>query len=307
MNILVAVNDEVADALVYWLHSQGHHTHTKSATSCQKLVLDYATLKPFLQAKQPIPDHWPEAKHWLLLDALLNNSQLISAMHMGCRHISLAPIQPAHLQQWLDSQPQIIDLACKWLPNNGPKIDTDPMLLPFINCLMTDVWPQEQQKIAAEAMLWRNVALQSEQYKKLNKAYKLDTIEFAQLAYHTVAGEKWLQHHVGSKAALIARQHHEHWDASGYPLAIAGDAICLEARLAKLYDSYVGLRRDKNYAQACDHSTSIYKLAYGDGYLSPSQFDPVLLERLLDKQTTIEALYSSVHLPNLPNVPNVPN
>jgi hypothetical protein len=298
MNILVAVNNEVEDALVYWLHSQGHHTHTSSATPCKKLVLDYAHLKPYLWAKQPIPDHWPTAENWLLLDSYLQRTQIIAAIHMGFRHISLAPIQPIHLQQWLATQPQIVTLACEWPSKDVPKAEKDTILLPFINCIMAGVWTEEKQASAANAMLWRNIALQSEQYRRLNEANKLDTIEFAQLAYHTLAGEKWLQHNVGLKASLIARQHHEHWDASGYPLGIAGDAICLEARIAKLYDSYVGLRKDKAYAKACDHGTSINKLAYGDGYLNPSQFDPVLLKRFLDKQTTIEALYSSVHLAN---------
>ena len=73
------------------------------------------------------------------------------------------------------------------------------------------------------------------------------------MAYHTLAGENWLQQHARPKAALIARQHHEHWDGSGYPMSIAGPDICLEARLAKLYDSYLGLRKAKTYAQANDH------------------------------------------------------
>ena len=99
MNILVAVDDEVADSLIYWLHSQGHYTHTNSTTLCQKLVLDYSHLKPYLHTKQPLPEHWPTPEHWLLLDAHLQHAQLISIMHMGCKHISLTPIHAVHLHQ----------------------------------------------------------------------------------------------------------------------------------------------------------------------------------------------------------------
>ena len=298
MNIIVAVDDEVADSLIYWLHSQGHHTHTDSTTPGQKLVLDYSHLTPYLQAKQAIPDHWPRPEHWLLLDAYLQTTQLISVMHIGCTHISLAPIKAGKLQQWLTTQPQIESLVCEWPVDYEPQAEIDPLLLPVVNCIMQSVWSEKEQVTAAKAMAWRNVALQSNQYKQLNESSKLDTIEFSQLAYHTLAGASWLEHQKHSKAAVIASQHHEHWDASGYPMAIAGEAICLEARLAKLYDSYVGLRKDKPYAQACDHRTSIKKMTYGDGYLSPRHFDPILLKRFLAAEKTIEALYNSACLDN---------
>jgi hypothetical protein len=298
MNILISVDQEVRSSLAYWLQSQGHHTHTSSATACQKLVIDYLHLQPYLWSKQPIPPHWPTPEHWLLLDTFLQPTQLIAAMHMGFRHISLAPIQAAHINKWLAVQPNIVDLTCKWPAKHEPKAEIDPMLLPFIKCIMRGVWSEEEKIMTSKTMLWRNVALQSSQYLRLNKTSRLDAIEFSQLAYHTLAGANWLQKNGHPKAALIARQHHEHWDGSGYPMAVAGAAICLEARLAKLYDSYVGLRKAKTYAKACDHRTSINKLAYGDGYLNPSQFDPQLLKRFLHAEGTIETLYSLGRLAN---------
>ena len=298
MNVLVAVDDEVAGALIYWLHSQGHRTHISSSIICQKLVLDYSHLKPYLWHKQPIPDHWPTPEHWLLLDAYLQHSHLISVMHMGCRHISLTPIHAVHLEHWLTTQAQIISLSCVWPKDHEPKAEIDPLLLPFINCITQHIWSSDEQVAAAKAIAWRNVALQSSQYQQLNESSKLDTIEFSQLANHTLAGGSWLKYHGFSKAALIACQHHENWDASGYPMGISGESICLEARLAKLYDSYIGLRREKAYAYRCDHRTSIKKLTYGDGYLSPKHFDPLLLKRFLDAEKTIEILYNSGGLDN---------
>ena len=298
MNILVAVDDDVAGSLIYWLHSQGHHTPTNSTTPCQKLVLDYSHLKPYLWNKQPIPGHWPRPEHWLLLDAYLQHTQLIAVIHMGCRHISLTPIHRVQLEQWLTTQAQVISLPCEWPEGHEPKAEIDPLLLPFINCIMHSIWSKKEQVVAAKAIAWRNVALQSSQYQQLNKSSKLDTIEFSQLANHTLAGGSWLKYHGFSKMALIACQHHENWDGTGYPLAISGESICLEARLATLYDSYAGLRREKTYAEASDHRTSIKKLIYGDGYLSPQHFDPLLLKRFLAAEKTIKLLYNSGRLDN---------
>ncbi|MCS5558266.1 MAG: hypothetical protein NZ738_02610, partial [Oceanospirillaceae bacterium] len=116
-----------------------------------------------------------------------------------------------------------------------------------------------------------------------------------QLACHTLAGGQWLLQQGLNQAATVANQHHEHWDGSGYPMGIKAEAICLAARLAKLYDSYLGLRKNKRYAKACDHATSINKLRHGDGYLSPSQFDPQLLTRFLAAQQAVEDLYNLYH------------
>jgi len=37
--------------------------------------------------------------------------------------------------------------------------------------------------------------------------------------------------HEGRLAAQLAREHHEHWDGSGYPQGLAGEAIAIESRL----------------------------------------------------------------------------
>jgi hypothetical protein len=44
--------------------------------------------------------------------------------------------------------------------------------------------------------------------------------------------------------------------------------------------------------------TSIKKLIYGDGYLSPQHFDPLLLKRFLAAEKTIKLLYNSGRLDN---------
>jgi len=298
--VLIALEESIQSSLTYWLQSQGHHGVTNDETACQKLAIDFAHLSPYLNTNTPIPSHWPEQQHWLLIDAHLSHNQLISAIHAGCKHISLAPIDQDHLQQWLAGKPQIIDLQCQWpdqqhaRSNTEQKLEPEPMLLPFINCLMGNDWSDIQKTDAAEIIGWRNLALQAEPYTQLNTANKLSSIEFAQLACHTLSGQQWLTIHGLEQAAIIASQHHEHWDGSGYPNGVTGTEIFQEARLAKLYDSYMGLRRNKTYAKACDHHSAMRKLSYGDGYVSPHHFDPQLLARLQAKERQIETLYASL-------------
>jgi putative two-component system response regulator len=58
------------------------------------------------------------------------------------------------------------------------------------------------------------------------------------------------------KAAEIAMTHHEHWDGSGYPLGIAGDAISLEGRIVKLADTFDALIHVRPYKQAWSVETA---------------------------------------------------
>ncbi len=46
--------------------------------------------------------------------------------------------------------------------------------------------------------------------------------------------------------AAVVRSHHEHWDGSGYPDALAGPAIPFEARLVGLVDAVDALRRGRD-------------------------------------------------------------
>lgn len=301
MDILIEMDASVAQSLQFWLLSQGHHGIYKDTQQCShqkpqqypKIALDYAHLRPYLWAQNPPPAHWPAAKHWLLLDAYLSHSQIIAAMQLGCRHICLAPLQEPPLTAWLEGQGQIPDLTCNGTNNLAPATQ-EPMLPAFVKLLMQDHWTAQQQDQAIKALAWRNSALQTPVFAKLDQTTKISPIEFAQLACHTLAASQWLsaqaQPHL-ALAAQVALQHHEHWDGSGYPMGIQGEAICLAARLAKLYDSYIGLRKDKAYAKACDHATSINKLMHGDGYLIPSQFDPQLLQGLAAVEEQLQQLY----------------
>lgn len=71
-------------------------------------------------------------------------------------------------------------------------------------------------------------------------------------------------------AARIAGGHHEHWDGSGYPRALKGAEIPLEARLMSLADVYDALTTLRPYKRPWTHeeaSAEIHRLA-------GTKFDP---------------------------------
>jgi putative two-component system response regulator len=79
-------------------------------------------------------------------------------------------------------------------------------------------------------------------------------------------------------AAEIARTHHEKVDGSGYPHALAGDAIPLAGRIAAIADVFDALTNDRVYRPAfsIDEAVEMMKLDAG------THFDPDLLTSFWD-------------------------
>ena len=95
----------------------------------------------------------------------------------------------------------------------------------------------------------------------------------------------WLQ-----LAAVIALNHHERWDGSGYPAGLSGEAIPLAARLVAVADVYDALRSDRPYKGPLEHDEALSRMLQGDGRIAPSQFDPRVLAALQDRAAAICAI-----------------
>ena len=114
----------------------------------------------------------------------------------------------------------------------------------------------------------------------LLKPARLTAAEFAQVKRHTVVGFDmsrdlaFLPH--GTR--LVVRSHHERWDGTGYPDALAGDAIPYLARLFALVDVYDALTSERPYKHAWSHEEAVAELAAQAGH----QFDPELTRAMLD-------------------------
>lgn len=123
----------------------------------------------------------------------------------------------------------------------------------------------------------------------LEKSVKLEAHEFEVIRQHPLWGYDILsscQHPVLRLAAVIALEHHENWDGTGYPYGLSGELISLEARIVRICDVYDALRDDRPYHPGISHEEAIYTIDRGDGLVQPRMFDPtvhrVFLECNLD-------------------------
>jgi len=130
----------------------------------------------------------------------------------------------------------------------------------------------------------------------LNKPAKLDPSEWTIMQSHATAGADILAKSRGpvfEAGALIAGQHHEKWDGSGYPAGLSGESIHLYGRIAGIVDVFDALASDRCYKKAWPIERVVDYMRAQSGL----HFDPALVELLLgnlDRFVAIRDAYPDV-------------
>ncbi|MBR1886309.1 MAG: HD-GYP domain-containing protein [Schwartzia sp.] len=116
----------------------------------------------------------------------------------------------------------------------------------------------------------------------LNKTGKLTAQEFEAIKAHPTEGFRRI-HEFGKMLpkweilAIIAAQHHEHMDGSGYPKGLRGDQLHRFAKIVAIADVYDALTSERPYKKAYTPS-----VAYGIMRTNKGHLEPELLEHFFD-------------------------
>ncbi|CAK2149074.1 HD domain-containing protein [Vibrio crassostreae] len=114
----------------------------------------------------------------------------------------------------------------------------------------------------------------------LDKPGKLTDQEWEVMKLHTTAGYNLLKSGAGditNLAAIIANEHHERWDGTGYPNGKVGDEIHLFARITAVADVFDALLSARCYKEPWPLDMVVDLFERECGY----QFDPQLTKLLL--------------------------
>jgi response regulator RpfG family c-di-GMP phosphodiesterase len=126
----------------------------------------------------------------------------------------------------------------------------------------------------------------------LTKSAPLTPEEWATVQSHAQEGYKLLCHsqsRVHTLGAQIAKEHHERWDGSGYPLGLAGEAISLPGRIVAVADVLDSLVSASCYKSAWTLQAALDYLQTESG----KHFDPALIALILTKRQALDAIYQS--------------
>lgn len=112
----------------------------------------------------------------------------------------------------------------------------------------------------------------------LLKPGKLDEREFVMMKQHTTICGLMLSDNEGFEVirlgCIIAEQHHEKYDGSGYPKGLKGEEIDISARIVAIADVFDALSSKRVYKPAFALDKTLEILKEGSG----THFDPELLE-----------------------------
>ena len=111
----------------------------------------------------------------------------------------------------------------------------------------------------------------------LNKPDKLNQEEFEIIKTHAKLGYEMLKHSKRAllqASAIVAHEHHEKWDGSGYPRGIKGEDIHIFGRITAIADVFDALGNDRVYKKAWDINKilTLFKEERG------RHFDPTLID-----------------------------
>lgn len=124
----------------------------------------------------------------------------------------------------------------------------------------------------------------------LTKPGPLTPEEWDRMKTHAQEGHTLLSRSnagIHALGALIARDHHEHWDGTGYPQGLSGEGISLEGRIAAVADVLDSLVNASCYKKAWSLPEALAYLNAQSG----KQFDPRLIELLNSNAVAIEDIY----------------
>ena len=136
--------------------------------------------------------------------------------------------------------------------------------------------PADAETLGYDAML-HDVGKLTTPHDVLKKPGRLTDEERGVMESHTIQGERLLSSRPSMRrAARIARSHHECWDGSGYPDALRGDEIPLEARITAAADVLDALVADRCYKESWSYRQALDEVCT----LAGTKLDPGVIAAL---------------------------
>ena len=140
--------------------------------------------------------------------------------------------------------------------------------------------PEEKAEILKQASPMHDIGKVAIPDNILNKPGKLTFDEFEIMKTHAQLGYEMLESSnkaILKVAAIVAHEHHEKWDGSGYPRGLIGNKIHVYGRITAVADVFDALGSSRVYKKAWDDE-KIFKLFEEE---KGKHFDPEIIDILI--------------------------
>ncbi|OUR62622.1 two-component system response regulator [Colwellia sp. 39_35_sub15_T18] len=153
----------------------------------------------------------------------------------------------------------------------------------------TDYLSEEDEAVIFHAAPMHDIGKIAIPKEILHKPGKLTPEEFSIMQTHAQKGKDFLKNSkrkLLTAAAIIAHEHHEKWDGTGYPRGLKGDEIHIFGRIVALADVFDALTHKRQYKQAWQVDEAVNYIKS----LSGIQFDPQLVDIFIEHLSEFVAI-----------------
>jgi response regulator RpfG family c-di-GMP phosphodiesterase len=199
-----------------------------------------------------------------------------------CRNVAIAFENLTLKQQMLDSQRQIIMLLTEAIEERSRETGNHVRRVVEYAAALGRLLglPQSDLEVLPLATAMHDVGKIGIPDAILHKPGSLDEAERSIMESHAMRGQELLQGQNGEimrAAAIIAGQHHERWDGTGYPARRKEKETHVFARIACLVDVFDALTTQRCYKDAWSLEQALDYIRQQRG----RQFDPELVDLML--------------------------
>ena len=156
-----------------------------------------------------------------------------------------------------------------------------------INCMIISAVIGATMRLASHRLLQlatgallHDVGMLKVEREILEKQGRLSSDELNRIRTHPVMGYQIISKDMKypEEIALIALQHHEHWDGRGYPRSLKGEDITLFARIVTVADAYEAMVGERPYRNSMIGYSAMKNVLSDNG----RHFDPQVLKAFLE-------------------------
>ena len=144
--------------------------------------------------------------------------------------------------------------------------------------------PRREHEALRAASLLHDIGTLAVPDYLINKPGKLSDAEYQKVKVHPSVGAEILANvEFPYPIVPIIRHHHEHWDGSGYPDGLKGEAIPVGARILLVADAFEALTSDRAYQRRRSYEEACAIIESWSGI----HFDPEVVRALRDNLLAI--------------------
>lgn len=145
----------------------------------------------------------------------------------------------------------------------------------------TDYLSEEDEEVIFHAAPMHDIGKIAIPKEILHKPGKLTPKEFEIMQTHATKGKDFLKNSkrkLLTAASIIAHEHHEKWDGTGYPRGLKAEEIHIFGRIVALADVFDALTHKRQYKKAWEITEAVDYIKS----LKSIQFDPKLVDIFIE-------------------------